>query len=107
MSQASAFFVLTVYLLAVYGLSNAIAVLKFGQPIRKVCKPVPVIGALLCCPACIAFWIGMGISVLFFSPAAPLVDVWWKAMFIDGLASSGVVWLLHVTAERLGFGVVD
>lgn len=94
-----------IFVFAVYGLSNAVAVLKFGMPIRKVCKPIPVIGLMICCPACIAFWFALGGSWWFISPATPFVDVWWKAMIVDGTAASGGVWLLHLAAERMGHGL--
>jgi hypothetical protein len=96
-------FVLFVF--AVYGLANAVAVLKFGLPIRKVCKPIPVLGLLICCPACLAFWFALGGSWGAFSPARLFVDNWWKAMVVDGLAASGGVWLLHLAAERMGHGL--
>jgi hypothetical protein len=107
MHPVLAFFALVVFLLATYGLANAISVLKFGLPIRKVCKPVPVLGALICCPACIAFWLGLGGSVGALSPSAAVIDIWWKAMVVDGLMASGFTWVVHVLAEKLGHGVVD
>lgn len=93
------------FFLAVHGLANAVAVLKFGLPLRKLCKPVPVLGTLLCCPPCLAFWIGVGMSWTVVSPAAQMTDALWKALLLDGLAASAFSWMAHATTERLICGV--
>ena len=110
-----------IFVLAVYGLANAVAVLKIGRyflgtshcrkqecqalqhPLetRKFLGRVPYLGDLLYCPPCIGFWVGMAFSVWLFSAARPFVEIWWKAMIVDGLAASGVAYLVHATAERL------
>jgi hypothetical protein len=111
------------FILAVYGLSNAIAVLKIGQYFfgigycrerdcpsgkhpkdkRRFLGRIPYLGDLFYCPPCLAFWIGMAGSVYIFSPAAEFVGVWWKAMIVDGLAACGAVYLAHVGAELMGY----
>jgi hypothetical protein len=118
---------LIIFLFAIYGLANAIAVLKIGQYFigtshcsEKDCKKeghpketrkglgrVPYLGDLLYCPPCLAFWFGMAMSHFVVSPAAAggLVGPWWQGMAIDGLIASGMIWILHLTAERLGHGV--
>lgn len=118
---------LIIFLFSIYGLANAIAVLKIGQFIfgqshctQKDCKNaghpketrkglgmIPYLGDLFYCPPCLAFWFGMGLARLGVSPAlgSGFMGPWWVAMMIDGLIASGVVWLLHLTAERLGHGV--
>lgn len=117
--------VLLVFLGAVYGLSNAIAVLKFGQFIfgyaycrkegctnarhpkefRKFLGRIPYLGDLFYCPPCLAFWFGMAASGFGVSPSSFVTDVAWKATVMDGLLASGVVWILHLIAERLGHGL--
>lgn len=117
--------VLFVFLFSVYGLANAIAVLKIGQYFlgkshcgEKDCKKdghpketrkglgqVPYLGDVFYCPPCLAFWIGMACSKLILSPSALLVEASWKATLLDGLLASGVIWILHMTAERLGSGL--
>lgn len=100
-----------VFIMAVYGLSNAIAVLKFGRYFlgtfgeRKFLGKVPVLGDLFYCPPCLAFWIGMAGSAWFLSPAHEWIPVWWKAMIVDGLMASAAAYLFHVIAERLGHGL--
>lgn len=118
---------LIIFLAAIYGLANAIAVLKIGQffigkshcaekgctnpghPLetRKGIGRVPYLGDLFYCPPCLAFWFGMAMSRFVVSPAIAggLVGPWWQAMAIDGLIASGMIFLMHLTAERLGHGV--
>lgn len=103
---------LALFVLVVYGLANAIAVLKIGRYFigtvtdRKFLGRVPYLGDLLYCPPCVAFWIGMAFSWGLLSPASDWIAVWWKAMIMDGLAASGAIYLVHVTAERLGHNLV-
>jgi hypothetical protein len=102
---------LAIFVLAVYGVSNAIAVLKIGKYFlgtwseRKTLGRIPYLGDLFYCPPCLAFWFGMAGSVWFMSPASDWIALWWKAMIVDGLVASGVVYLSHLTAERLGHGL--
>lgn len=127
MQRANPEIVLFVFLWAVYGLSNAIAVLKIGRFIfgishcskedctstghpkefRKFLGRIPYLGDLFYCPPCLAFWFGMAASRLGVSPSAFVTDVPWTATIVDGLLASGVVWMLHLAAERLGHGLRD
>lgn len=99
---------LIVFVMAVYGLANAIAVLKFGRYFlgthseRKGLGRIPYMGDLFYCPPCLAFWIGIGCSWVLFSPASAWVFVAWKAAIIDGLMVSGFAYVLHLSSERLG-----
>jgi hypothetical protein len=110
---------------AVYGLANAISVLKIGQFIfgigyckdkycvddghpkegRRLLGKIPYLGDLFYCPPCVAFWVGMGMSWLILSPASEVVSLKWQAMVVDGLSASGWVYLIHMTAEKLGHGM--
>lgn len=98
-------FTLVVFVAAVYGLANAIAVLKAGAPIRAACSKVPVLSDFVKCPPCLSFWIGMAVSAWVLSPAAQVCAPGWRSILVDGLAASGIVWLLHVAAERTAFGI--
>ena len=101
---------LALFILAIYGLANAIAVLKIGQAVfgthkqRKFLGRIPFMGDLFYCPPCLAFWIGIAFSKWVFSPSKPFVDASWKSLVVDGLAASGVVWLIHLMASWLGRG---
>ena len=128
MSPVSLALAFVLFLLSVYGLSNAVAVLKFGQFFfgqghcddeacrslrhprdkRKFLGRIPKLGDLFYCPPCLAFWIGMACSAWILSPAwlvmvslAPERAVFWKAVILDGLTASAVTWLLHALAMRL------
>lgn len=102
------FYALTVFVLAVWGLANAVTVLDAGKPIRRFLRDVPVLGKMFQCPACLGFWIGMAASWSVFSPSLSCVskefpDPRVAAMVADGLVCSGVNWILHVLCERLEF----
>lgn len=118
---------LVLFSLAIYGLSNAIAVLKIGQFIfgKRLCKlhgcsgprhphcnrkflaRIPYVGDLFYCPPCLAFWLGMACSMWIISPASQIIQVPWKAMLLDGLGASGAIYIFHVIAERLGHGIEE
>jgi hypothetical protein len=114
---------LSIFVLAVYGLTNAIAILKIGRflfgvgqcneegcpelkhPLdkRKFLGRLPWLGDLFYCPPCVAFWIGMLASKMLFSPAATFVAIpgmAWRGTIVDGLAASGAVWLLYTWTEK-------
>lgn len=117
--------VLFIFLAAVYGLSTAIAVLKIGQHIfglghcpnkecshkghpkelRRFLGRIPVLGDLFYCPPCLAFWIGSMLSLFVLSPSSLVVPVRGFSAALDGLMACGVVWLLHVSAEKLAHGL--
>jgi uncharacterized protein YbdZ (MbtH family) len=104
-------FALLVFVTAVYGLANAIAVLKFGRFLfgtwkeRKGLGRIPYAGDLFYCPPCLAFWIGMAASKWFVSPAGAVVPAGWKAMIADGLVASAFAYLAHVWAEKTSSGL--
>lgn len=109
------------FLMAVFGLSNAIAALKIGRWFfgigycdKKDCKDpkhpkelrrflgrIPHVGDLFYCAACLSFWIGMACSKWIMSPSAPFCATWWGAMLVDGMAACGMSWMLYLLAERL------
>jgi hypothetical protein len=49
----------------------------------------------------------MAFSVVVFSPASQFTDIRWKAAITDGLAASGMVWLLHAWAMRTIDGIAE
>lgn len=100
-----------IFVLATYGLANAIAVLKFGKFFfgtwqeRRFLGRIPYLGDLFYCPPCLAFWIGILFSWGGLSPSGDFVTLGWRAMVVDGLVASACAYLLHVAAERLGHGL--
>lgn len=112
---------LALFALAVFGLASAVTVLKIGRyffgtshceekecqnskhpyETRKFLGRIPYFGDLFYCPPCLGFWLGMGTSVWILSPSQELIEVWWKAMLLDGCVAVGIVWILHVAVMRM------
>ena len=104
------------WLLVVYGISNAIAVLKFGQLyIHPWTDKIPVVRHAVRCVACASMWVGALTSWFLFSPASlvwltvrvawPVLELpslpAWKACFVDGAVASAVSYLLWSITEWL------
>lgn len=91
------------FFLSVYGLANAIAVLKQGVIARGLSWVIrlSLFRTMVKCPACVSFWIGAAFSGLIFSPSLSIVGILWKSVLLDALGASAVSYLLHVTAERI------
>jgi hypothetical protein len=93
-----------IWALAVYGLANAVAVLKFGQLyIHPWTDKIPVVRHVAHCCACASFWVALVASWFVFSPAQAAFPslVAWKALWVDGAAASAVSYLLYSVAEHL------
>jgi hypothetical protein len=102
------FYGFVVFVFAVWGLANAIGVLKVGHPIREFLKNTPVLKDLFRCPACLGFWMGMAASWFLFSPSLSCFpkdfpDSKVAAMVVDGLVCSGANWILYCVCTRLEF----
>lgn len=111
---------LVVFLLSVYGLATSVAILKAGRlvlhPLEALSElwkgsvwgmPWRFLSALVRCPPCLSFWIGVAGSRWVLSPSRHLVaggNVWTAAV-VDGLAACGSTWLLHVAAMRMCVGI--
>lgn len=95
---------LALFLLAVYGVANAVVVLKTRKVFEALFGKIPILRDLIKCPPCVAFWVGMACSLWIFSPASMFCPRWWAAMLVDGFAAVGAIWLLHLKAERLAEG---
>lgn len=109
---------LLLFLLAVYGLANAVAILKVGKPLRLIASRIgpfylhqtspnlaearrSIWQDLVECPACLSFWIGIAASLYAFSPASSVVHDRAVAATFDGLAASGSSWIIHVVLEKI------
>ena len=95
---------LILFLLAVYGVANAVVVLKTRKVFEALFGKIPILRDLIKCPPCVAFWVGMACSRWILSPASSFCPKWWTAMLVDGFAAVGAIWLLHLKAERLAEG---
>ena len=92
---------IVVWALAVHGITQIVTVSRIARPVREV-APSPR-RALLSCPMCFGFWVGLALSLCGLSPLGPLVS--WPGLaraVVDGAAASGVAWAAHVTLARLG-----
>lgn len=98
-------FAFIVFLFAVYGMSNAIAHLKVGAPIRLAFSKIPILSQLVQCTTCVSFWIGLAVSAFVLSPAALIATPGWRSILLDGLAASGFTYLVYVASERLADGL--
>jgi hypothetical protein len=92
---------LVLFLLAVYGVANAVVVLKTRLVFQKVLGRVWILRDLIQCPPCVGFWVALAFSRLVLSPGSYFCATWWAATIVDGFAGLGAVWLLHLRAERL------
>lgn len=92
---------LIVFLLAVYGVANAVAVLKTRLVFQAIFGKIPILKDLIKCPPCIAFWVGMACSYWLLSPASSVCSKWWGAILLDGFAALSAVWILHLKTERM------
>ncbi len=93
---------LILFFLAVFGVANAVCVLKTRMVFEKLFGKIWILKDLIKCPPCVAFWTGMTCSRYLLSPASSFCPKWWGAMLIDGFGALAAVWLLHLKAERLG-----
>lgn len=92
---------LVLFLLAVYGVANAIVVLKTRLVFQAVLGKIWIVKDLIQCPPCVGFWVAVVFSRLILSPGSYFCGTWWAATVVDGFSGLGAVWLLHLRAERL------
>lgn len=126
---------LILFLMAGFGLTYAISKLGFGSPLRWLAErippfinldkhvlylrmPLPCVPPtkdaiksfwiiLVECVACLGFWIGLGLSWFFISPASDiafegtLLQCQLKATFVDGLCVSGFNLGVHLVFMAL------
>lgn len=107
MSALLIFFAALFYLLAVYGAANAVAVLNFGMfYVHPWASRIPVVRHVVKCVACSAGWIGVLVSLVFFSPtmltlvALSIQLPSWKTALIDGAAASAISYVLYSLTEH-------
>lgn len=89
------------FLLGVYGVSNAVAMLKVGAPVRWLFRRVPGVRDVVECPVCLSFWLGLAASVWVASPAGGLGLPGWRAPLLDAAAACGFSYVAHTTMEWL------
>lgn len=90
-----------VWALTVHGITQIVTVSRIARPVREA-APTPI-RALLSCPMCFGFWVGIALSLFGLSPLGPFVS--WPVVargVVDGAAASAVCWAAHVVLARLG-----
>lgn len=107
---------------AVYGMAASLAILAVGAPWRAIgtildqklfphrwADDIPgdkrggALRIFVHCPACISFWTGVLFSWFVYSPARDHFGCSRiLSLPIDGLASAGIIWCVHVVLTKLG-----
>ena len=98
---------LIVFILISYGISNIIV---FGSIFGKFRNVMGVneenpkfLGKLFGCMMCLPFWVGVFLSIFFYSPSFDIMDgkYCFLSYFLDGCLASGCVWVIHTIQEKL------
>ena len=107
---------------AVYGMAASLAILAVGSPWRflgtlldqklfpsRWADDIPgdrrggAVRIFVHCAACISFWSGVLFSWFIYSPAKTYFSIHRvPALAVDGLASAGIIWCIHVVLTKLG-----
>ena len=109
-------FKLIVYILAAYGLTEILVFFNgpfdIVEKFRKFAHWLhPKFGELFTCVACTSTWIGLILSALNYfliditvTPFNIILEetkLWWVIIFMDGMFTCGIVWLLYQLEEML------
>jgi len=84
-----------IWVLAVFGASNGVAVAHLLEPARKFVMNWPIIGGLIHCPMCLGFWFGAAASLLTFSPTGNII--------MDCFFGSVTSWILFLLIQKRQF----
>lgn len=98
-----------VFVLLNYSITNIIvfaSIFKWLRDITHHASP-NFLGVLFSCPKCMGFWVGIILSLTFYSPVSNLgvdnilfnSELW--PIFLDGCLGSGTTWLIYNVAEAL------
>ena len=102
---------LIVFMLLAYGWTNIMVFTYIFEGWREFWNRVSpkFFGKLFSCPICLGTWIGFGLSFIFqtFGWHTPMemygIDIFLAAVFLDGVLTSGCVWLIHNLEEMFEF----
>lgn len=104
------------YVIMAYGLCEILVFFDgpfdLVEKFRKFCHWVsPSFGKLFTCMACLSTWIGLMMSALnylavpvAFTPFNIILGqtgMWWLIIFLDGMFTCGIVWLLYQLEEMM------
>lgn len=97
---------LVIYVLICWGLTNVITKGKIFEPIRNFFFDTPklhFLSDLFNCPMCLGFWIGIGLSLLLYSPTAHYLSIIPIISAVaDGFISSGTCWIIYCLLHKTG-----
>ena len=88
------------WVLASFGITTIISVSKIFKPVREfIGTKSKFLGELLACSMCTGFWVGVFLSLAYYSPTG--------SIFFDACVSSACCWLLYCATwfTTLRFGV--
>ena len=94
-ATSHSFLEVLIWVLAVFGASNGVAVAHLLEPVRKFVMNWPIIGGLIHCPMCLGFWFGAGASLLTFSPTGNII--------MDCFFGSVTSWILFLLIQKRQF----
>ena len=84
-----------IWIVAVFGASNGVAVAHLLEPVRTKVANWPFIGGLIHCPMCLGFWFGGAASLLTFSPTGNII--------MDCFFGSITSWILFLLIQKKQF----
>lgn len=102
---------LLVWILVSYGLMNIMVYGKIFEPVREkinetgkgqsgistLCR---FVYEMITCPMCISVWIGFFLGMFFYSPTYEVLNISESvSWFLDGILSSGGVWIINSIVE--------
>jgi len=97
------------FIIICYGISNIIVFSYIFEKIRDVLEKVSpnFFGKMVNCMMCTSTWIGFLLSTIGYLLSYPVlspmlhygVDIFYLAIFLDGMLASGSVWLIHTIQE--------
>lgn len=82
-----------VFIFSTYTLTRAINVMHVGRPLRVLVSKLKIkwLDEFICCPFCLGFWVGMGMSLLM----TLVFEYQLSGFFVfDGLVGSGLTYLI-------------
>jgi len=95
---------LLVFICICWGLTNIVSKGRVFEPLRKVIGKFPKLfyfSYLIDCPMCLGFWVGMLMSVVFYSPTQCTLG-YNGVLFpvADGFIASGIIWIIYCLLEK-------
>jgi len=103
MSNISVSAQIFIWITTTYGISVVVSQSKIFEPIRSfMYKRISTfLGDMLKCIMCFGFWVGLVMSLVLQLGPNNLHTNRLYRIVLDGFATSGIVWIIHVVLFRL------